>query len=241
FLGMIETQGAAIAKQARAKGAETIVGVDPSSLGVLAPPSTYGADITVGTTQPLGIAMSCGGGAGGFIASRDEERYCREYPTLNISITTTSHPGEFGFGLSLAHQSSYGMREQGKDWTGNSVYLNAIVNAAYMTLLGPDGFREIGELIIARAHYAARRVARIKGVRVLWPNGFFKEFVVNFDRTGRKVAAIDKGLRKRGIFGGKDLSADFPELGQSALYGVTELHAQDDIDRLVEALAAEVA
>ena len=33
-------------------------------------------------TQPLGVHMNCGGGVGGFIASRDEERYAREYPTL---------------------------------------------------------------------------------------------------------------------------------------------------------------
>ena len=62
-----------------------IVGVDPISLGVLAPPADYGADIVVGTTQPLGVHMNCGGGVGGFIASRDEERYAREYPTLLVS------------------------------------------------------------------------------------------------------------------------------------------------------------
>ena len=54
-----------------------------------------------GTTQPLGIPMYAGGGVGGFIASRDEERFAREYPTLLISITGTTHPGERGFGLSL--------------------------------------------------------------------------------------------------------------------------------------------
>jgi glycine dehydrogenase subunit 1 len=126
FLGVIETRGAEIGKLARAQGAEFIVGVDPISLGVLAPPGEYGADIVVGTIQTLGAHMSAGGGAGGFIASRDEERYAREYPTLNISIAPTEKPGEHGFALSLAHQSSYGMREEGKDWTGNSVYLTTI-------------------------------------------------------------------------------------------------------------------
>ena len=70
-------------------GAEAIVGVDPISLGVLAPPGDYGADIVVGTTQPLGVHMSCGGGVGGFIATRDEERYAREYPTLTSSASAT--------------------------------------------------------------------------------------------------------------------------------------------------------
>jgi len=40
----------------------------------------------------------------------------------------------------------------------------------------------------------------------------------------------------RKIFGGKDLSEDFPELGQSALYSVTEIHTQEDLDTLVAAL-----
>jgi glycine dehydrogenase subunit 1 len=232
YLGMIETQGAEIALLARAAGAETIVGVDPVSLGVLAPPADYGADIVVGTTQTLGAHMSGGGGLGGFIASRDEEVYAREYPTLNVSITDTNVPGESGFGLTLFHQSSYGLRDRGKDWTGNSVYLTAIQNAVYMSLLGPEGFRELGELIIARAHYAARQIGHLKGVKILWPNGFFKEFVVNFAGTGMTVARINQALLKQGIFGGRDLSQDFPDLGQSALYAITEIHTADDIDRL---------
>jgi glycine dehydrogenase subunit 1 len=236
FLGLIETQGEAIAALAHGVGAQVIVGVDPISLGVLAPPPEYGADIVVGTTQTLGAHMSAGGGAGGFIASRDEERYAREYPTLNISITGTSNPGEHGFALSLAHQSSYGMREQGKDWTGNSVYLTAIANAVYMSLMGPEGFRELGELVLARSHQAARRLAGIPGLRLRWTGGFFREFVVDFSATGRSVADVNAALRQRHIFGGKDLSRDIPALGQSALYAVTEVHSAEDIEGLATAL-----
>jgi glycine dehydrogenase subunit 1 len=236
YLGVIESESAEIAKLARAAGTETVVGVDPISLGILAPPSDYGADIVVGTTQTLGAHMSAGGGAGGFIASRDEERYAREYPTLNITITDTMKEGELGFGLTLFHQSSYGLRDEGKDWTGNSVYLTAIQNAVYMSLLGPEGFREVGELIIARANYAARAISRIKGVSVRYKSGFFKEFAVDFSRTGKSVMAINKALQKRGIFGGKDLSGDMPALKGCALYAITEIHTQADIDRLVAAL-----
>ncbi|MFN0044831.1 MAG: aminomethyl-transferring glycine dehydrogenase, partial [Alphaproteobacteria bacterium] len=79
--------------------------------------------------------------------------------------------------------------------------------------------------------------ADIPGVRVVFPGGFFKEFVVNFDATGKTVSAIDEALRARGIFGGKNLSREFPELGQSALYCVTEIHDRADIDRLARSLA----
>ena len=236
YLGVIEDSPAEIAGMARGRGAETILGVDPTSLGVIAPPSEYGADIAVGTTQPLGVHMNGGGGVGGFIATRDEERYAREYPTLQVSLTDTTVEGERAFGLTLFHQSSYGSREDGKDWTGNSVYLWAIANAAYMSVLGPAGFEEMGKAILRRSHYAARRISEIPSVSVVWPSGFFKEFVVRFDGAGHTVGGINRQLRKKGIFGGRDLSEDFPGLGQSALYCVTEVHTREDIDRLVKDL-----
>lgn len=235
FAGAIEPNAAEIAALARAAGAETIVGADPISLGVLAPPSTYGADIVVGSIQPLGIHVSCGGGVGGFIATRDEERYARQYNTLNLSATETVG-GDVGFGMALFHQTSYGSREDGNDWTGNSVYLHAVASAAYMALMGPEGFAEVGRLILAHSHYAARRLGELDGVRVLFPSGFFKEFVVNYDGAGRSVADVHRALRARGIFGGLDLSRRFPELGQSALVCVTEVHTQGDVDRLVDAV-----
>jgi len=97
--------------------------------------------------------------------------------------------------------------------------------------------RELGEGIIQRAAYAAERIGRIKGVKApLFAGAFFKEFVVNFDRTGKTVAAINKRLLRQGIIGGKDLSHAFPALGQSALFCVTEIHDRADIDRLAAAL-----
>ena len=241
YLGLIDTGAADIARLAHGAGAEVIVGVDPLSLGVLKAPADYGADIVVGPNQPLGVHMNCGGGVGGFMASRDEEKYVREYNGFLVSITGTEKPGQFGFALASAHQTSYGMREKGKDWTGNSVYLWAIANAVYMALMGPQGFREVGELILARARYAAQRLAAIEGVRVPFKGGFFKEFVVNFDATGKSVAEINGRLRDHRIFGGKDLSGELPGLGKSALYCVTEVHTADDIDRLADAVAEVVS
>ncbi|HKC28302.1 MAG TPA: aminomethyl-transferring glycine dehydrogenase subunit GcvPA [Jatrophihabitans sp.] len=240
FLGVLEADAAQIAALAHDAGAEVIIGVDPISLGLLAAPSDYGADIAVGTTQPLGVHMNAGGGVGGFIATRDEERYAHEYPTLQVSLANTSEPGQRSFGMTLFHQSSYGQRENGKDWTGNSVYLWAVVNAVYMALMGPQGFAEIGETIAANSSYAAGRIGQLPGVSVRW-DGFFKEFVVDFTTTGHTVASINAALRARGIFGGKDLSVDFPALGQTALYCVTEVHTEDDIAALVAALEEVLA
>jgi len=241
YLGVIEARVSDIAALARAAGAETIVGADPASLGVLAPPAELGADFAVGPTQPLGVHMNCGGGTGGYIATRDDERYARQYPTLMISIAETLREGELGFGLSLFHQTSYGLREKGNDWTGNSVYMWAIANTAYMALLGPQGFRELGQAILEHSDYAARKLATLPGVRLRPSGAFFKEFVVDFTGTGRTVSHINKALLARGIFGGKDLSAELLGFGQSALYCVTEIHTRADINRLTEALREVLA
>jgi glycine dehydrogenase subunit 1 len=237
YLGIFESDAAKICALAHSVGAEAVVGVDPISLGIIAPPPEYGADIVVGTTQPLGVHMNAGGGVGGFIATRDEEKYAREYPTLQVSLTDTLVPGEMAFGLTLFEQSSYGSREHGKDWTGNSVYLWAVANATYMSLMGPEGFKEVGNSIIQRARYAADQIATIKGLSITWRDGFFKEFVVNFDGTRKSVSQINKKLLDKKIFGGKDLSEDFPALGQSALFCVTEVHSIEEIDLLVKALS----
>ena len=56
-----------------------------------------------------------------------------------------------------------------------------------------------------------------------------------------EVSAVDDALRAHGIYGGKDLSVDFPTLGRSSLWAVTEVHTKDDIDRLVEVLTEVLA
>ena len=110
-----------------------------------------------------------------------------------------------------------------------------------MSLMGPKGFQEIGETIIQRSHYAMDALSKLDGVKVLFPNHAFKEFVLNFDGTGKSVEALNKALFEYKIFGGIDLSEDFPELGNSALCCVTEIHRKKDIDTLVASLKEVIA
>ena len=243
YLGFIESQGKEISDIAHANGAISIVGVDPISLGMLPAPSEYGADIVVGTGQPLGVHMNGGGGEFGFIASRDEEKYVAEYPSLLVSITDTVEEGEYGFGWCGWDRTSYvvrdfdgSIRKESKDFTGTTSNLWAIGSTVYMALMGPQGFQEIGETIIQKSHYASKLLSGIKGVKILLSPNSFKEFVVNFDDTGQSVRDINKALLKNNIFGGKDISKEFPELGNSALYCVTEIHSPEDIEKLAGAL-----
>ena len=241
FLGSIESQGAEISEIAHSQGAETVVGIDPISLGVLAPPSDYGADIVIGNAQPLGVHMNYGGGLFGFIASRDEERYVAEYPSWLISIAKTTKEGEYGFGFTRFERTSYIGRDKAKDFLGTVAGLWTIAAAVYMSLLGPKGFQEIGETIIQRSHYAIDSLSELNGVKVLFPSNAFKEFVVNFDGTGKSVLAVNKALLDYKIFGGIDLSEDFPQLGNSSLYCVTEIHSKQDIDKLAQSLKEVIA
>lgn len=237
YFGFIETRGEEISKIAHENGAVSLVGVDPISLGVLTPPSQYGVDIVCGEIQPLGIHMQYGGGQAGFIATRDEEKYVMEFPSRLFGITPTTVEGEYGFGDVAYERTSFAIREQGKEWVGTAAALWGITAGVYLALTGPQGMVEIGEGIMQRSHYAASRLDKIKGVRApLFASPYFKEFVVNFDGTDKAVAEINKALLEEGIFGGKDLSQDFPALGNSALYCVTEVHNQSDIDRLINAV-----
>jgi glycine dehydrogenase subunit 1 len=234
YLGVVETGLKEIGEFAHSHGTEYIVGVDPITLGVLAPPAVYGADIVCGDIQPLGIPMFAGGGLGGFIASRDEERYVGEYPLRLISVTE-SEQGEYGFGQCTFDRTSYIGRDKSKDWIGTSTALWAIGAGVYMALMGPQGMREVGEAMLKKAHYAACIVSELEGVTVPF-DGFFKEFIVNVDGFGKTAAHVNEALLKRGIFGGKDITVEFPELGQSALYCVTEMHKKEELDRLASTL-----
>lgn len=238
FLGFIEDQGNEISKIAHSAGAISVVGVDPSSLGVLAPPSAYGADIICGDLQPLGMHMNYGGGQSGFIATRNEEKFVLEFPSRLFGIAPTIKEGEYGFGDVAYERTSFGnLREKGKEYVGTQTALLGITAGVYLSLMGPKGMFELGENIIQKSLYAIEELSKIKGVKGSTFNSIgFKEFVVDFNDTKKTVAEINKELLSKGIFGGKDLSEDFPELGQSALYCVTEIHYKEDIDILVNAI-----
>lgn len=238
YLGFIETQGQKISDMAHKAGALSLVGVDPSSLGVIAPPPSYGADIVCGDLQPLGIHMNYGGGQSGFMATRDEEKFVMEFPSRLFGIAPTCVEGEWGFGDVAYDRTSFGHhREHGKEYVGTQTGLWGITAGVYLSTMGPEGMKELGETIMQRSQYAVQRLNEIKGVKAnIFDNVFFKEFIVNFKGTGKSVKEINGALIDKGIFGGKDLSVEFPELGESALYCVTEIHNKSAIDRLVIAL-----
>jgi len=238
YLGFIEHQGKAISDIAHEEGALSIVGVDPISLGVMMPPSNYEADIVCGDIQGLGIHMNYGGGHGGFIATRDEEKFVMEYPSRLFGITKTSVEGEYGFGDVAYERTSFAVREEGKEFIGTCAALWGITAGVYLSLMGPRGMQELGKVIMQKSQYAMKKLSEIKGIKApLFDSPHFKEFIVEFSDTWMAVKDINIYLREHRIFGGKDLSREFPELGNCAMYCITEIHTKDDIDKLVQALS----
>jgi len=236
YLGFIETQGREIADIAHKMGALVIVGIDPTSLGVLEAPGAIGADYAVGEYQPLGLHMSWGGGLGGFIATKDEKEFVAEYPSLLFGLTTSTQEGEYAFGEVFYERTSYASREKGKDFIGTCAALHGIIAGVYLALMGPQGMKELGEGIMQRVAYAKKELTKIDGVKIY--DGYnFKEFIVNFDDCDKSIVEINKILLDQNIFGGKDLSKEFPQLGNSALYAITEVHTKEDIDKLIDAIS----
>jgi glycine dehydrogenase subunit 1 len=98
--------------------------------------------------------------------------------------------------------------------------------------------QELGRVILQRSQYLMQRLSELPGVKApRFRSPHFKEFVVDFSGTGKTVTRINSELLARGIFGGHDLSGEFPDWGESALYCVTEIHSQNDLDTLADSLS----
>ncbi|MGE7946764.1 aminomethyl-transferring glycine dehydrogenase subunit GcvPA [Lysinibacillus sp. NPDC093688] len=241
YLGFIESQGQEISNLAKKYGAKMIVGVDPISLGILAPPSQYGADIVCGDLQPLGMHMNFSGGQAGFIATHNDPTFINEYPSRLFGIIPTVKEGEYGFGDIAYDRTSFADRENGKESVGTQTALWGITAGVYLSLMGPNGMYDLGQAIMQNSQYAVMQLNKIKyirGSRITSP--FFKEFIIDFNDTGLTVEEINTQLLEHKIFGGKDLSKEFPQYGQSALCCVTEVHTKEDIDKLVSVLSKVV-
>jgi glycine dehydrogenase subunit 1 len=237
YLGFIETQVEEIAQIAHDNSSLLVIGVDPISLGVLKPPGEYGADIVVGEGQPLGNFMNYGGPLLGIFACKRDLKLIRQVPGRIIGMTTTVEGSRQGFCMALQTREQHIRREKATSNICTNEALCAVASAVYLALLGPKGLKELCETIIHKACYAQQLLSRIDGVKApLFNSAHFKEFTVNFDETGKTVKEVHKELLSHQIHGGKNITVELPELGETALYCVTEMHSKKDIDCLTNIL-----
>jgi glycine dehydrogenase subunit 1 len=233
YLGFFEPNTKRIGEITHEKGALFIIGADPISLGLFASPGELGADIAIGEGQPLGNHLNYGGPLLGLFACR-EERLLRQMPGRLIGMTMTKDGNSKAFAMVLQTREQHIRREKATSNICTNEALCAVAAAAYLSLMGPQGLEKLGKVILANSSYAAQQLKELDGIKVpLFEAQHFKEFVVGFDGTRLSASQVNTKLLQRGIQGGICLHNQFPELGQSALYCVTECHTRENIDRLV--------
>ncbi len=230
FLGHIR-DFTALGKAAYDVGALLCVVVNPLALGLLRPPSEFGADVVVGEGQPLGIPLSYGGPHLGIFTTRNE--FVRKMAGRLTGQTTDSR-GQRGFVLTLTPREQHIRREKATSNICTNVALMALASAVYLSLLGKQGLRRIAELCYHKAHYAADKIRRLRGYRLWNAGAFFHEFVVACPRPVQKIN--DFLLSEYEILGGYDLGQSYPELKDHMLIAVTEVNTKEEIDDLVRGL-----
>lgn len=230
FLGRIQ-DFSDLGNAAGDAGALFCVVVNPTALGMLKPPSEFGADIVVGEGQPLGIPLSFGGPYLGIFTTL--EKYVRKMAGRLAGETVDSR-GQRGYVLTLTPREQHIRRSRATSNICTNQGLMALASAVYLSLLGKHGLRKVAELCYQKAHYAAEQISGLKAYR-LWNEGhFFHEFVV---ACPRPVSEINAHLLERDILGGYDLGDTYLGLENHMLLAVTEMNSREEIDRLVEAFA----
>ena len=174
--------------------------VDPITLGVLAPPGECGVDVAVGEGQPLGNRLDFGGPSFGLFAAREE--YLRRMPG-RIAGETTDVDGRRGFVLTLQTREQHIRRERATSNICTSQALNALAGVVYLAWLGRRGIVELGELLLARTHYARETLTALDGVEAMHAQPVIREFAVRLDAD---VAAVKSRCARAGVNPGVDIA-----------------------------------
>lgn len=229
FFGQID-DFTALGEAIHEVGALFCVVVNPIALGLLKPPSEFGADIVVGEGQTLGIPMSYGGPYLGIFATR--KKYVRKMAGRLVGETEDTR-GQRGYVLTLTPREQHIRRDRATSNICTNQGLMALASAVYLSMMGKSGLRRVAELCFHKAHYAAREIDKLDGYQVMNHGDFFNEFIISCPQP---VVFINDYLLDYDILGGYDLGKCFEELHDHMLLAVTEMNSKDDIDLLVTAL-----
>lgn len=225
FFGAIEELSYA-AQVAQQTGALLIVCVDPISLGILEAPGNLQADVVVGEGQSLGLPLNFGGPYLGFMAVKN--KYVRRLPGRIVG-KTQDRLGNEGYVLTLQAREQHIRRERASSNICSNQALCALGAAVYLSLMGPEGIREVGRQCIQKGIYTKKLLSKIPGIKIPFPATTFKEFIVE---TTEEPQRINEHLWKAGIMGGLDVSGFYPELKNHILLCVTEMRTREDIEKL---------
>lgn len=232
FFGVLE-QVDALTDWAQSKNAFAIGVVNPTALALLTPPGEWGskgADIAVGEGQPLGIPLSSGGPYFGFMACKNE--LVRQMPGRIIGRTTDLDNKE-GFVLTLQAREQHIRRSKATSNICTNQGLMVTAATIYMSLTGPEGLRRIAVQSHANTLDLVEQLEKAGGVKRAFSAPAFHETVLILPKPTADVLAK---LKQKGILGGFDLGAHYPELGNALLVCATETKTAADLQNYANAL-----
>ena len=202
---------------------------DPSSLAVIKTPAEWGADIVCGDSQTLGIPLSYGGPYVGFLACTKD--HVRKLPGRIVGATKDAD-GKRAYVLTLQAREQHIRREKATSNICSNQSLMALYVTVYMSLMGPEGLREVNELCYGGAHYLHDRLLETG----LFENAFDKPFLKEFAlKTKVPAQKIQDALQLIGVFGAVEVEPGLVN------FCVTEKVSKESIDAIVGYLAEEVA
>jgi len=241
FFGVLEDVDA-LTDWAHAHGALVIGVVNPMAMALITPPGewgTKGADIVCGEGQPMGVPLSSGGPYFGFMCCA--QKHVRQMPGRIIGATNDLD-GKNGYALTLQAREQHIRRSKATSNICTNQGLLTTAATIYMALMGPEGLRRTAASSHANTSSLTKQLSAIEGVEAVFSQPSFHEKVL---RLNKPVNEVLIALEDRGILGGYDLSAEFPELGNALLVCVTETKTEEDIhlyiSSLQEVLTGELA
>ena len=229
-LGVIEDLSA-LGATAQEAGAKFItVCNSPTSLSILKSPGACGADIAVGEGTGIGVLPCFGGPGVGLFATR--KKYLRQMPG-RLCGQAVDADGNEGYVLTLSTREQHIRREKATSNICTNQGLMALAFAIHGSLLGKEGFKQLGTLCAQRARYLERALAERGFTRRYADAPYYNEFVIEL---GDKVeAAIELGV-ERNIVAGFDLGRWRDDWSGGLMVCVNEMQTKASMDEFVELL-----
>ena len=194
------------------------------ALASLKTPGEWGADIAVGDAQSLGIPMSFGGAGLGYFTTR--ENLLRKMPGRVVG-QTVDKKGQRVFVLTMQAREQHIRRQKATSNICSNQGIMTLAATVYMSLLGPQGLKQVNEMSYAGAHYLFDKLIETNKFRPAFDNVvFFNEFVV---KTDLDIDKLQQRFIDNGILGGVRPRG----IDNALMFAVTEQRTKEEMDKLV--------